>query len=407
MRRTFKITLIAGVIAAIGGVIYIAGEALWDKGNAVGPPTSAPPPSVPVAEALSRTLAPTAEFTGFLAAPETVELRSRVGGTLEAVSAPEGHLVNRGQLLFQIDPRPFQIALDTAVAQLRQAEALARQAQADFDRIQRLVASGAVSRKNFDDAIATRNARQAQAQSAKAAVAAARLELSWTRIAAPIAGRVDRMRVTRGNLVSGGVAGNATLLTTIVSHNPIYVYFDIDEATWLKAVRQPRSDKNPPVVNMGLTTDNGLPYQGVLDFVGNQMNRSTGTIRARAVIPNSEGMLSPGLFARISLPTGEPRETLLIDDLAVSADQGKNYVLVVGKENQAEYRQVELGQMVDGLRVITQGVQPGEKIILKGLVRPGMIVAPRLMPMRQNVADKQTAASTKADGDSASKAVRQ
>ncbi|ENT4450413.1 efflux RND transporter periplasmic adaptor subunit, partial [Salmonella enterica] len=150
-----------------------------------------------------------------------------------------------------------------------------------------------------------------------------------------------------------------------------------------------------------------LPYQGVLDFVGNQMNRSTGTIRARAVIPNSEGMLSPGLFARISLPTGEPRETLLIDDLAVSADQGKNYVLVVGKENQAEYRQVELGQMVDGLRVITQGLQPGEKIILKGLVRPGMIVAPRLVPMQQNVADKQTAASTKADSDSASKAVRQ
>lgn len=243
MRRTFKIMLIAGVIAAIGGVIYIAGEALWDKDNAVGPPASAPPPpSVPVAKALSRTLAPTAEFTGFLAAPETVELRSRVGGTLDAVSVPEGRLVSRGQLLFQIDPRPFEVALDTAVAQLRQAEVLARQAQADFDRIQRLVASGAVSRKNADDVTATRNARQAQMQSAKAAVAAARLELSWTRITAPIAGRVDRILVTRGNLVSGGVAGNATLLTTIVSHNPMYVYFDIDEATWLKALRHNRSD---------------------------------------------------------------------------------------------------------------------------------------------------------------------
>ncbi|EDH9461653.1 multidrug efflux RND transporter periplasmic adaptor subunit MdsA, partial [Salmonella enterica subsp. enterica serovar Typhimurium] len=138
MRRTFKIMLIAGVIAAIGGVIYMAGEALWDKDNAVGPPASAPPPpSVPVAKALSRTLAPTAEFTGFLAAPETVELRSRVGGTLDAISVPEGRLVSRGQLLFQIDPRPFEVALDTAVAQLRQAEVLARQAQADFDRIQR------------------------------------------------------------------------------------------------------------------------------------------------------------------------------------------------------------------------------------------------------------------------------
>ncbi|EEB4276679.1 multidrug efflux RND transporter periplasmic adaptor subunit MdsA, partial [Salmonella enterica subsp. enterica serovar Enteritidis] len=301
----------------------------------------------------------------------------------------------------------FEVALDTAVAQLRQAEVLARQAQADFDRIQRLVASGAVSRKNADDVTATRNARQAQMQSAKAAVAAARLELSWTRITAPIAGRVDRILVTRGNLVSGGVAGNATLLTTIVSHNPMYVYFDIDEATWLKALRHTRSDKNSPVVNMGLTTDNGLPYQGVLDFMGNQMNRSTGTIRARAVIPDPNGMLSPGLFARISLPIGEPRETVLIDDMAVSADQGKNYVLIVGKENQVEYRPVELGQMVDGLRVVTQGVQPGEKIILKGLVRPGMTVAPRLVPMRQNVTDKQTATLTKADGDSAPKAVRQ
>lgn len=158
---------------------------------------------------------------------------------------------------------------------------------------------------------------------------------------------------------------------------------------------------------MGLTTDNGLPYQGVLDFMGNQMNRSTGTIRARAVIPDPDGMLSPGLFARISLPIGEPRETVLIDDLAVSADQGKNYVLIVGKENQVEYRPVELGQMVDGFRVVTQGVLPGEKIILKGLVRPGMTVAPRLVPMRQNVTDKQTATLTKADGDSAPKAVRQ
>ncbi|SUG79334.1 transporter [Salmonella enterica subsp. enterica] len=222
MRRTFKIMLIAGVIAASGGVIYMAGEALWDKDNAVGPPASAPPPpSVPVAKALSRTLAPTAEFTGFSGrAGDRGAAFAPWEEPLTPSSVPEGRLVSRGQLLFQIDPRPFEVALDTAVAQLRQAEVLARQAQADFDRIQRLVASGAVSRKNADDVTATRNARQAQMQSAKAAVAAARLELSWTRITAPIAGRVDRILVTRGNLVSGGVAGNATLLTTIVSHNP-------------------------------------------------------------------------------------------------------------------------------------------------------------------------------------------
>ncbi|EEK7630778.1 TPA: efflux RND transporter periplasmic adaptor subunit [Citrobacter freundii] len=393
MHRTFKVTLIAGVIATIGGVVFVSRDTIWDKNNAIasseGPPVAAPAaPQVPVAEVISRVIAPTSEFTGFLAAPETVELRSRVGGTLEAASVPEGSLVNKGQLLFQIDPRPFRINLDTATAQLRQAEVLARQAQADFERVQRLVASGAISRKTFDDAQAKHNAQQAQVQTEKAAVAAARLDLTYTRITAPISGRVDRMRVTQGNLVSGGVTGNATLLTTIVSHDPIYAYFDIDEVTWLNAVRKARPGANnryPPLtIKMGLTTDKDMPYTGTLDFVGNQIDRSTGTIRARAVIPNPDGMLSPGLFARISLPTGDERESILINDIAVGTDQGKNYVLVVGKNNQAEYRQVTLGQRVNGLRVITDGLGRNEKIIIKGLVRPGMTITPHPIPMQEN-----------------------
>lgn len=382
MRRKFKIAVMAGVIAAAGAAAFAARDVSGETPAAAAPAG----PQVPVAEVIERIITPSTEFTGFLAAPETVELRSRVGGTVEAVSVPEGSMVRKGQMLFQIDPRPFQVALDTATAQLRQAEVLATQAKADLDRAQRLVSTGAVSRKTYDDAVSARSARLAQVQVAKAAVAAARLDLSYAHITAPISGRIDRVLVTAGNLVSGGGAGGATLLTTIVSIDPVHVYFDIDEATYLTAVRQARPDaaggKPTLPVAVGLTTDKGFPYQGMLDFVGNQVDRGTGTIRARAVVPNPDGQLAPGLFARARLATGEERPAILVDDLAVGTDQGKNYVLVVGENNQAQYRAVELGRVVDGLRVIETGLQAGEKIIIKGLVRPGMTVTPRLVPMQ-------------------------
>lgn len=382
MRRISRISAVAGAIAMAAGLAYATGETPQQEGKA---DTSAPAgPSVPVAEVVTRVIAPSAEFTGFLAAPRTVELRSRVGGAVDAVSVPEGSLVRQGQPLFQIDPRPFQVALDTALAQLRQAQALADQAQTDFERAERLVSTGAVSRKVHDEATSTRRARLAQVQVAKAAVAAARLDLSYARITAPIAGRVDRVMVTEGNLVSGGTAGGATLLTTIVSIDPMHVYFDVDEATYLNAVRQARPDAREASalpVDVGLVTDQGFPYRGRLDFVGNQMDRGTGTIRVRAVIPNPDGLLAPGLFARARLATGEPRETVLVNEQAVGTDQGKNYVLVVGGDNVAGYRPVELGRMVDGLRVIQSGLRAGDRIIIKGLVRPGMAVTPRLAPM--------------------------
>lgn len=386
MRRKIRIVVMAGVIAAVGG-IAIAARDDEDEGKAAAPAGAPMAPQVPVAEVITRTVAPSAEYTGFLAAPKTVELRSRVGGAVDAVSVPEGSLVRKGQLLFQIDPRPFQVALDTATAQLRQAEVLASQAQADFDRAQRLVATGAVARKTYDDAVSARSARQAQVQAAKAAVAAARLDLSYSRVTAPIAGRVDRVLVTEGNLVSGGAPGAATLLTTIVSIDPLHVYFDIDEATYLNVVSRsrPGADGSGMVsapVQVGLTTDKGFPHKGVLDFVGNAIDRSTGTIRVRAVVPNPDGRLAPGLFARARLSTGAPREAVLVDDQAVGTDQGRNYVLVVGENNQTQYRPIELGPVVDGLRVIHSGLQAGEKIIIKGLVRPGMAVTPRMVPMR-------------------------
>ncbi|CAM5506362.1 efflux RND transporter periplasmic adaptor subunit [Alcaligenes phenolicus] len=389
MRRTFKFALAASAIAAIG-TAYAARDGSDHKDKAAEPPPEAAStpagPSVPVAQVLERSILPSTDFTGFLAAPQSVELRSRVSGAVEAVSVPEGSLVRKGEALFHIDPRPFQVALDTATAQLRQSEVLAKQAQDDLNRVQKLVETGAVSRKQYDDALAIRNAQQAQVQVAKAAVAAAQLDLSYTHIRSPISGRVDRVLVTAGNLVNGGATDQASLLTTIVSTDPLYAYFDIDEATYLKAIRQTRPEKDDNTsglpVSVGLATDQSFPYQGTLDFVGNQIDRSTGTVRARAVIPNPNGMLAPGLFARVRLATGAEQAAILIDDQALGTDQGKRYVLVVDQNNQAQYRVVEPGPMVDGLRVIKSGLQAGEKVIIKGLVSPGMSITARLVPMQ-------------------------
>ncbi|AJB64328.1 efflux RND transporter periplasmic adaptor subunit [Enterobacter cloacae complex sp. IR53043] len=344
-------------------------------------------PQVPVAEVISRNIIPSAEFTGSLAAIKTVELRPRVGGTIESVSVPEGSLVHKGQLLFQIDPRPFQVALDSAKAQLRQAEAQAFQANRNFERVSRLVNNGAVSRKDYDDAASDKNARIAQVNVAQAAVEAAKLDLSYTRVTAPIDGRVDRILITEGNLISNSEGGAATLLTTIVSSNPLYAYFDIDEATFLNTVSKARPDamegsKEKLPVHVGLATEKGYPHSGTLDFVGNQIDRNTGTVRVRAIIPNTDGLLTPGAFARVQLGTGKAQQVILINDQAVGTNQGNKYVLVIGDDSKAQYRPIELGPVVDGLRIVAKGLQAGEKIIIKGLVRPGMAVTPSMVSMQ-------------------------
>ena len=370
MRKKIRIIVVAGVIAAVGGIAIAARDAK-DEGKAAAPPAGAPmAPQVPVAEVITRTVAPSAEYTGFLAAPKTVELRSRVGGAVDAVSVPEGSLVRKGQLLFQIDPRPFQVALDTAVAQLRQAEVLASQAQADFDRAERLVATGAVARKTYDDAASARNARQAQVQAAKAAVAAAQLDLSYARVTAPIAGRVDRVLVTEGNLVSGGGAGAATLLTTIVSIDPLHVYFDIDEATYLNVVSRSRpaagaGSKASLPVQVGLTTDKGFPHRGALDFVGNTIDRSTGTIRARAVVPNPDGRMAPGMFARASIAL-EQSTALVVPQAAVVYRDGAAGVFVLRRDMSVKFQPVATGERAGDYVEISKGLAAGDEIAMKG-----------------------------------------
>ena len=359
--------------AAIGIVLAISGckEAV---------PSAAPakPPSVPVAEVIVRPVTPFVEFTGSLNAVKRVELRPRVAGYIQDVSVPEGHFIEKGRPLFLIDPRVFQAALTATTARLHEAEAASILAQAEHARAEQLFAQKIVARDRLDTATAALNARKAQVSAAKAALDAAQLDLSFTRVTAPISGRVGQVLVTEGNYVASGV----TPLTTIVSINPLHVYFDVDERTYLRSLAAGRANATPhgsqaAKVMVALITDKTYSRPGRVDFLANTTDRGTGTVRIRAVVDNPDGQLTPGLFAKVKLETGAPQARVLISDQSIGTDQGSRYVLVVGKDDKTEYRPIELGAVVDGLRVIEQGLQPGERIVVKGLVRPGMQVTPK------------------------------
>jgi gold/copper resistance efflux system membrane fusion protein len=331
-----------------------------------------------VAEVIVRPVTPFVEFTGSLTAVKRVELRPRVAGYIQGVSVPEGRFVEKGRELFLIDPRVFQAALDAATARLRQAEAASMLAQAEHARAEQLFAQKIVARDRLDTATAALNAGKAQADVAKAALDAAQLDLSFARVTAPISGRVGQALVTEGNYVASGV----TPLTTIVSVDPLHVYFDVDERTYLRSLAAGRTNatshgSQAAKVMVALLTDKTYSRPGRVDFLSNTSDRGTGTVRIRAVVDNPDGHLTPGLFAKVKLETGAPQARVLVSDQSIGTDQGSRYVLVVGKDDKTEYRPVELGPVVDGLRVIEQGLQPGERIVVKGLVRPGMQVTPQ------------------------------
>lgn len=340
--------------------------------------TPAKPPSLPVAEVTVRPVTPFVEFTGSLTAVKRVELRPRVAGYIHDVSVPEGRSVEKGRRLFLIDPLAFQAALNAATARLREAEAALTLAQAEYTRAEQLFTQKIVARERLDTATASLNARKAQVGAAKAAVDAAELDLSFTHVAAPISGRVGQVLVTEGNYVASGV----TLLTTIVSIDPLHVYFDVDERTYLRSLAAGRDDATPhepeaAKVMVALLTDKTYSRPGRVDFLANAADRGTGTVRIRAVIDNPDGELTPGLFAKVKLETGKPQQRILVSDQSIGTDQGRRYVLVVDKDDKTEYRPVELGPVVDGLRVIEHGLQPGERIVVKGLARPGMQITPQ------------------------------
>jgi RND family efflux transporter MFP subunit len=352
------------------------------------PPAAPSPPSVTVAEVPEREITEWDEFTGRLEAVDAVEIRPRVSGYIKRVAFAEGKEVRKGEVLFEIDPRPYEADLARAGAELERARSAAALAASEVQRAGKLVDLQAISREEYD----TRTSAQAQGgamvRGAEAAVQTARLNLDWTRVRSPIAGRVSRAEVTAGNLVQAGPP-DATLLTTVVSMDPIYVYFEGDEQTYLRYAKLARQGSRPSSrdvrnpVYLGLADDEGFPHKGYMDFVDNQLNPQTGTIRARAVFSNKDRRFTPGLFARIRLVgSGKYRATLVLDR-AIGTDQDKKFVLALKPDSTVEYRPVRLGRLVSGLRVVDSGLTAGDQIVISGLqrVRPGMKIAPTSAPM--------------------------
>jgi RND family efflux transporter MFP subunit len=343
------------------------------------PPQS--PPAVTVSPAVRREVADWDEFTGHFEAVDAVEVRPRVSGFLQRVAFAEGAMVRKGDILFTIDPRPYAAQVARAEAELERARTRSQLAAGELERAQRLVSTQAISREELDTRSSGRAESGAGVRAAEAALRAARLDVEWTVVRAPISGRVGRAEVTPGNLVQAGPPA-ATRLTTIVSLDPIYVYFDTDEQAYLKYLHALRgtgsasgaSGARP--VYIGLASDSGFPHQGRLDFVDNRVDASAGTMRVRAVVPNAARIFAPGLFARVRLVAGDRRPVTLIQDQAIGTDQDRKFVLVLKPDSSVEYRAITVGRVVDGLRVVQSGLKPGEEVVVNGLlrVRPGMKV---------------------------------
>ena len=343
-----------------------------------GPP---PAPQVTVADVVERDVTEWDEFTGRLQAVDSVEVRPRVSGYVSAVRFSEGAIVRKGDLLFQIDPRPFQAEVDRLSAEVNRARATVQRANSELARAERLRSENAISNEEHDRRAAFAQESAAQVAAVEAALRAAQLNLEFTGVTSPISGRVSRAIVTEGNLVSSG-PGEATLLTTVVSLDPVYAYFDADEQVYLKYTAGRGSSSGRTSINRGirmaLANEEGYPHDGQLDFIDNQLDGSTGTIRGRAVFRNPDGLLTPGLFVRLRLAGGGTSRGLLIQDRAIGTDLSKKFVYVVSPRNEIEYRAVTLGPVVDGLRVVRSGLQAGEPVVVSGLqrIRPGAQVQP-------------------------------
>jgi multidrug efflux system membrane fusion protein len=371
------------------------------EGCGKAPPPPPGPPDVAVAKVISKRIKDWDEYTGRFQAIDTVEIRPRVSGYIEQVLFREGQSVKKDDMLVIIDPRPYQADYDRAKAGLELAKSQHALANLEAQRVQKLKDSGAVSREELDERLSNLNQQQASVAAAKAALDNAALQLSFTRVRAPFDGRASRAEVTRGNLVTGGNNGG-TLLTTVVSVDPIYVYFEGDENAYLhynELARQgqrpsSRDAKNP--VRVGLSNEQGFPHEGYMDFVDNQLDVHTGTIRARAVLENKQGQFTPGMFARVQLLGSGEYDAILIEDRAVGTDQSQSFVLVLGPDNKLEYRAIQPGRIVDGLRIVRQGLKPDDVVVVSGLqrVRPGAQVKPNMTTMGAPAADATATAAT-------------
>jgi multidrug efflux system membrane fusion protein len=355
-------------------------------------------PAVTVAQVLSRPLRHAEEFTGNLQAVNTVEVHPRVTGYIDSVSFTEGARVKRGQLLFQIDPRPFDIEIDRLRAELKRAQAKLEFASAGSARAERLFAQNAIAREEYEQLTSAHTEADADVASLAAQLHAAQLNLEYTHVRSPIDGHVSRALITPGNLVSP-----TALLTSVVSDDPIYAYFDTDEATYLKFSAAGHMSGSP--VYLGLVGEQGYPHRGVLDFVDNRVSAESSTIHARAVFDNHDGRFTPGSFARIKLVASDSYEAILIDERAVGNDLGKKFVLVLKPDQTLEYHAVTLGARIDGLRVVQDGLKPADVVVIDGLqhVMAGAKVKSSRVPMTEGGA---ALAQVAVDGDAVVASVR-
>jgi RND family efflux transporter MFP subunit len=373
------------------GSVLVLGLCLGATGCAPVPAAApaAAPVSVTVSYPVERFVTDYADFTARIAALDSVEVRARVWGYLEKVNFKEGSLVKKGDVLFEIDPRPYQALLDQANAKLQQDEAQLKFDEAEYQRNLRLLRSNALSRSDFEKSQAARDVDVANIAADKALIAQRALDLQYTKVTAPVSGRVSRYYVTVGNLVEAGNQGGGTLLTTIVSVDPMYAYFDMDELTvqrvgqLVRAGKLKSADETAVPVALGLATEEGFPHRGTINFFDNQVNPKTGTLRTRAEFANKDGALAPGFFARVRMPVSPHHRALLVSERALDNDQGQKVVYVVAKDEKVVSRPVRLGALHDGFREVTDGLLPGERVIVNGLqqVRPGATVEPKLVPM--------------------------
>jgi RND family efflux transporter MFP subunit len=374
-------------LAVLAVLLAIGGAALgvrWFSGTRATAALSAPPPPpVTVSAPLQRDVADWATFTGQFSAVDDVEIRAQVSGYLTEIHFTDGQIVHKGDLLFVIDPRPFEIQLQQAQAQQQMAAAQLELANKQLSRTVELRHGDVVSADTLDQRVQQQRAAQAALEQGKAAIRAAELNLEFSRITAPITGRISSHRVSVGNLVSGGPsAGSTTLLTTIVSLDPIYLEFDMSENDYLayqRFAQSPAGRGADHAIDASLSDERGWPRQGRLDFIDNQLDRGSGTMHARATVANGDLFIAPGQFARLRLPISAPRPVLLVPDDALTIDQSRRLVMSVAPDGTVVPKVVAIGQLSDGLRVITEGLDANDRIVINGLARarPGAKVAPQ------------------------------
>ncbi|MGL4261836.1 MAG: efflux RND transporter periplasmic adaptor subunit [Afipia sp.] len=391
MKSLSKRTSLIG--ASVGLVVLVAAGTLISttSNNRAKADAAAPPPAthVSVADVKERETAIWDEFSGRLEAIEQVEVRSRVAGAIQEIRFREGALVQKDDILVVIDPALYAAEVARAEAQVAAAQARLVFTKSDYERGQQLTGSQTISQRDQDNRINAFREAEANLKAAQATLKTAQLNLGYTEVRAPVTGRVGKREITVGNLIAAGPG--SPLLTTIVSTSPIYASFSADEQVVLRALdalgKDDAASKTGRIpVKMGTATSNGLPFDGQMQLIDNQVDARSGTVRVRAIFDNKDGRLIPGQFVRLQMGQPKTERAMMINERAVGTDQNKKYVMVVNKENKAEYREVSLGVAVDGLRVVTAGLKPGEQIVVKGMqrIRPGAPVAPEVIAMDAN-----------------------